>query len=280
MIAFIMAQCQSCSMKRVLVAVATLALAACAAGMGAKPPAVREEPVTYQDGSSTLKGFVVYDESRQDRRPGILVVHERWGITPHARREARKFAEQGYTAFVLDMYGDGAMSYDFKESGKLQAGVIKNPPVMESRFNAARAELARHRTVDASRIGAVGYCFGGTVALNMARAGADLVAVATFHATLTMNTPAPKQVKPRVLVLNGAADTIVKPDQIEALKRDMEAANADYRFINYPGALHSFTNPDADEIARKLKIPVAYNAEVDEAAKAEAARFFAEAFRK
>ena len=267
-------------MKQVLVAVATLALAACAAGMGAKPPAIKEEPVAYRDGSSTLKGFVVYDESRHDRRPGILIVHERWGITPHARSEARKFAEQGYTAFVLDMYGDGAMSYDFKESGKLAASVIKNPPVMVSRFNAARAELARHHTVDASRIGAVGYCFGGTVALNVARAGADLVAVATFHATLTMNTPAPKQVKPRILVLNGAADTIVKPDQIEALKRDMEAANADYRFINYPGALHSFTNPDADEIARKLKIPVAYNAEVDKAAKAEAARFFAEAFQK
>ena len=267
-------------MKQVLVAVATLALTACAAGMGGKPPVVKEEPVTYQDGRATLKGFIVHDESRQDRRPGILIVHERWGITPHARREARRFAEQGYTAFVLDMYGDGAMSYDFKESGKLQAGVIKNPPVMESRFNAARAELARHRTVDASRIGAVGYCFGGTVALNMARAGADLVAVATFHATLTMNTPAPKRVKPRILVLNGAADTIVKPDQIEALKRDMEAANADYRFVNYPGALHSFTNPDADEIARKLKIPVAYNAEADKAAKAEAARFFAEAFRK
>ena len=267
-------------MKQVLVAVAILALTACAAGMGAKPPAIKEEPVTYRDGSSTLKGFIVYDESRQDQRPGILIVHERWGITPHARREARKFAEQGYTALVLDMYGDGVTTYDFKESGKHAASVIKNPPVMESRFNAARAELARHRTVDASRIGAVGYCFGGTVALNMARAGADLVAVATFHATLTMNTPAPKQVKPRILVMNGAADTIVKPDQIEALKRDMEAANADYRFINYPGALHSFTNPDADEIARKLKIPVAYNAEVDKAAKAEAARFFAEAFQK
>ena len=267
-------------MKQLLVAAATLALTACAAGMSGKPPLIKEEPVAYQDGRTTLKGFITYDESRQDRRPGILIVHERWGITPHARDEARKFAEQGYTAFVLDMYGDGAMSYDFKESGKLAASVLKNPPVMLSRFNAARAELARHHTVDPSRIGAAGYCFGGTVALNVARAGADLVAVATFHAALRMNTPAPKQVKPRILVLNGAADTIVKPDQIEALKKEMEAAKADYRFINYPGALHSFTNPDADEIARKLKIPVAYNAEADKAAKAEAARFFAEAFQK
>jgi dienelactone hydrolase len=149
---------------------------------------------------------------------------------------------------------------------------------MQSRFNAARAELVRHRTVDASRIGAAGYCFGGAVALNMARAGADLAGVAAFHANLAANTPAPKQLKPKILVLNGAADPLVKPDQIEAFKKDMDAAKADCRFINYPGAVHAYTNPEATAIGKKFNLPVAYNAEVDKQAKAEAAKFFAEVF--
>jgi dienelactone hydrolase len=265
-------------MKHLLVALATFALVSCA-GMESKPPAIKEEPVTYKDGSTTLKGFVVYDETRQDRRPGVLVVHEWWGITPHVRSEARKFAEQGYTAFVVDMYGDGMMADNPKDAGKLAGSVMKSPLVMQSRFNAARAELARHNTVDASRIGAAGYCFGGAVALNMARAGADLAGVAAFHANLAANTPAPRQVKPKILVLNGAADPLVKPDQIEAFKRDMEAAKADYRFINYPGAVHAFTNPEATELGKKFKIPVAYHPEVDRQAKAEAAKFFAEVFQ-
>ena len=157
---------------------------------------------------------------------------------------------------------------------------MKNPPGMQSRFNAARAELAKHRTVDASRIGAAGYCFGGTVALNMARADADLAGVAAFHAGLGTNTPAPKQVKPKILVLNGAADPLVKPDQIEAFKRDMDAAKADYRFINYPGAVHAYTNPEATEKGKQFNMPIAYHPEVDQQAKAEAAKFFAEALRK
>jgi dienelactone hydrolase len=266
-------------MKHFLVAVLTLALAACA-GMSAKPPAIKEELVTYKDGATTLKGFIVYDEAREGRRPGVLVVHEWWGITPHVRAEARKFADQGYTAFVVDMYGDGVTADNPKDAGKLAGSVVKNPAVMESRFNAARAELARHRSVDGSRIGAAGYCFGGTVLINMSRAGADLVAVATFHASLFMNTPAPKQVKPKLLVMNGAADPLVKPDQIEAFKKDMDAAKADYRFINYPGALHAFTNPAATEIGKKFNMPVAYDAAVDKQAKAEAAKFFAEAFQR
>lgn len=260
-------------MKHLLVAIATITLAACA-GMGAKPAAIKEEPVTYRDGAITLRGYIVYDESREGRRPGILVIHEWWGITPHVRGEARKFAEQGYTAFVADMYGNAQTADNPKDAGRLAGGVIKNRPVMESRFNAARAELTRHRTVDASRIGASGYCFGGAVALNMARAGADLAAVVTFHASLYTNTPAPKSIKPKLLVLNGAADPLVKPDQIAAFKRDMAAARADYRFINYPGALHAFTNPEATELGRKYKLPIAYDAEVDRQAKAEAAKFF------
>jgi dienelactone hydrolase len=166
------------TMKHWLVVLATFALVSCA-GMGAKPPAIKEEPVNYKDGNTTLKGFVVYDEARQGRRPGMLVVHEWWGITPHVRGEARKFAEQGYTAIVVDMYGDGqtATTPRMREA----RGQRNEKSAGHAVANAARAGLVRHSTVDSSRIGAAGYCFGGAVALNMARAGADLRAWRHFR---------------------------------------------------------------------------------------------------
>ena len=143
--------------------------------------AIKEEPVTYKDGETTLKGFVVYDDAITAKRPGIVMVHEWWDITNHIHNEARKFAQQGYTAFIADMYGDAKTADNPKDAGVLSSSVMKDPTVMESRFNAARDQLAKQTSVDPQRIGAVGYCFGGAVVLNMARAGADLAAVAGFH---------------------------------------------------------------------------------------------------
>jgi len=241
--------------------------------------ALKEEPVTYKDGETTMKGFIVYDDAKKGKRPGIVLVHEWWGITKHMHNEARRFAQKGYTAFIADMYGDGKTADNPKDAGTLAGGVMKNPQGMQGRFNAARAVLARHSTVDGTKIGAAGYCFGGTVALNMARAGADLAGVAAFHAGLGTNTPAPSSVKAKVLVLNGADDPLIKPDQVDAFKKDMDAARADYRIINYPGAVHAYTNPEATETGKKFNMPVAYNAKADKEAKAEADKFFAAAFR-
>jgi len=242
--------------------------------------AVKEEPVTYKAGDTVMKGFVVYDDAVKGKRPGIVLVHEWWGITDHIRNEARRLAAQGYTAFVADMYGDAQTADNPKDAGMLAGSVMKNPDAMRARFNAARAALARHASVDARRIGAAGYCFGGTVAHNMVRAGADLAGIVMFHAGLATNTPAPKSVKAKVLVLNGADDPLVKPDQIEGFKQDMAAAKADYKFVNYPGAVHAYTNPAATEAGKKFNMPVAYNAEVDKQAKAEADRFFAAVLKR
>src|SRR5665213_1716062 len=128
--------------------------------------AIKEEPVTYSDGQTTMKGFVVYDDAVQGKRPGIIMVHEWWGITPHIHNEAKKFAQQGYTAFIADMYGDAKTADNPKDAGALSGGVMKNEPAMVSRFKAAQAELAKQATVNPQRIGAVGYCFGGAVVLN------------------------------------------------------------------------------------------------------------------
>src|SRR5919107_1735195 len=159
-----------------------IAVALCALVMAMNAhAAIREEPVTYQDGITTLKSFIVYDDAVHGKRPGIVMVHEWWGITSHIRNEAQKFAQQGYTAFIADMYGDAKTADNPKDAGALSGAVMKDPKVMESRFNAARDQLAKHASVDPARVGAVGYCFGGAVVLNMARTGTDPAAPAGFH---------------------------------------------------------------------------------------------------
>lgn len=244
--------------------------------------AIKEEPVSYKDGETVMKGFIVYNDAVKAKRPGIVLVHEWWGITKHVHAEARKFAQQGYTAFIADMYGDAKTADNPKDAGALSGGVMKNPKAMESRFNAARDTLAKHASVDPSKIGAVGYCFGGAVVLNMARTGADLAGVAGFHASLGLNTPAPAPgtVKAKMLVLNGADDPFVKAEQYAAFKKDMDAAKADYRIIEYPGAVHAFTNPEATKLGKKFNLPLRYDAKVDKESKAEAAKFFASVFGK
>lgn len=262
---------------RNLMAGAALALSLTAQGYAA----IREEAVTYKDGDTVLKGFIVYDDAKKAKRPGIVVVHEWWGITKHVREEARKFASQGYTAFVADMYGDAKTADNPKDAGALSGAVSKNPAVMQSRFNAAKNLLSKHATVNASKIGASGYCFGGSVVLDMARAGADLKGVAAFHAGLGASGPAAAagKVKAKVLVLNGADDPFIKPDTVEAFKKEMGAAKVDYRYLNYPGAVHAFTNPEATEKGKQFNLPLAYHPEVDKQSKAEAAKFFSSVFK-
>jgi dienelactone hydrolase len=262
----------------------TMMAALCALTMMATTghAAVKEEPVTYQDGGTTMKGVIVYDDAVQGKRPGIIMVHEWWGITKHMHSEAQKFAQQGYTAFIADMYGDAKTADNPKDAGALSSSVMKDPKVMEGRFNAARAQLAKHASVDPARVGAVGYCFGGAVVLNMARTGTDLAAVAGFHASLGLNTPAPAPgaVKAKILVLNGADDPFVKREQYDVLKKDLDAAKADYRVVEYPGAVHAFTNPEATELGQKFNLPLRYDAKVDREAKDEASKFFAAALKK
>jgi dienelactone hydrolase len=243
---------------------------------------IKEESVSYKDGETTMKGFVVYDTAKSGKRPGLVLVHEWWGITKHMHNEAGRFAREGYTVLIADMYGDAKTADNPKDAGALSSSVMKNPQTMESRFTAARAELAKQPSVDPTRIGAVGYCFGGAVVLNMARAGADLAGVAGFHASLGLNTPAPAPgaVKAKILVLNGADDPFVKKEQYVTFKGDLDAAKADYRVIEYPGAVHAFTNPEATALGQKFNLPLRYDAKANQEAEAEASKFFAQVFKK
>jgi len=241
---------------------------------------ITEVPVPYKDsGGTELNGFLVHDEAAQGRRPGVLVFHEWWGITKHVRDEARFFAGLGYTAFVADLYG-GKTADNPEDAGTLMNRLMGDAMVVNARLNAARAQLANHASVNPARIAAAGYCMGGKLALDMARAGADLRAVVSFHGNLTPRTKAEKdKVKARVLALNGADDPFVNADSILAFKKEMSLAAVPYKFVNYPGAVHAFTNPEATAKGEKFKLPLRYDAEADRQAKDEAAKWLAAAFR-
>ena len=236
--------------------------ALCAIAMVANAnAAIKEEPVTYTDGDVTMQGFVVYDDASQAKRPGIVVVHEWWGHNEHARNQARRLAEAGYVGFALDMFGKGKVTTHPQEAQAFVSEVTKDPAVLAARFNAALEQLKRDPHVDPRRIAGVGYCFGGAVVLDMARAGADFAAVVTFHGALATKTPAqPGKVKARVLVLAGDADPFVPPEQVEAFRQEMRAAGARFEVVTFPGAKHGFTNPDAGKFGMDA---LAYNADAD-----------------
>ena len=169
--------------------------------------AVRTEKVEYRHGDAVLEGFLAYDDSMAGKRPGVLVVHEWWGLNDYAKRRAEELARLGYVAFALDMYGKGKVATHPKDAEAFMTEATRDPAVTTARFNAALEQLKRDPHVDPDQIAAIGYCFGGGVVLGMARSGADLDAVVTFHGHLATKTPAEKgKIKARILVLTGADD--------------------------------------------------------------------------
>ncbi len=237
--------------------------------------ALKTEVVEYKADGTVLKGYLAWDDAVSSARPGVLVVHEWWGHNEYARMRARMLAELGYTALAVDMYGEGKTADHPDTAGKFSGEVRKNLPLARKRFEAALRLLRQHKTVDPKRIAAIGYCFGGAIVLEMARQGVDLMGVVSFHGALNTEHPArPGKVKTRVLVLNGAADPFIKPEAIEAFKKEMQTAGVDYRFINYPGAKHAFTNPQASELGKKFNLPLEYHPEADKQSWAEMRAFF------
>jgi dienelactone hydrolase len=240
---------------------------------------VRGKVVEYRDGAVTLRGYLAWDPALKGKRPGVLVVHEWWGHNEYARKRARMLAGLGYTALAVDMYGEGKQAPHPDDAGKFAAEVMKNGDLMKTRFTAAMNLLKEQPTVDPGRIGAVGYCFGGAVVLNMARQGSDLAGVVSFHGSLATERPAePGGVKARVLVLHGGADKFIPPEQVGAFSAEMTRAGAEFSFISYAGVKHSFTNPEADGFAKRFGLDVAYDAGADRRSWAEMKRFFRQCF--
>jgi dienelactone hydrolase len=237
---------------------------------------LKTQEVEYKQGTTPLKGFIAWDDAIKGKRPGVIVVHEWWGLNDHAREQAKRLAKAGYVGFAIDMYGNGKVATHPDDAKAFVAEATSNPAVSKARFDAALALFKKRPEVNPKQIGAVGYCFGGSVVLNVARAGEPLAFVATFHGALATKTPAKKgAIKERLLIMTGADDPMVDKAQVEAFKSEMTAAGAKYEVIEYPGAKHAFTNPDAD----KVGMPgIAYNAKADQESFAALLKLMGELF--
>jgi len=203
-----------------------------------------EKKVEYKDGETALEGFIVYDDSLTGPRPSVIVFHEWWGLNDYIMGRARQLASLGYAAFAADVYGKGVRPTDRKAAGEEAGKYMLDRALLRSRVLAALEALSKSGLAEPGKTAAVGYCFGGTAALELARTGAPVKATVTFHGSL--NTPTPedaRNIKGSVLVLHGGADPFVKPVEVLAFQEAMEKSGVDWQFTSYGKAVHGFTNP-------------------------------------
>lgn len=212
---------------------------------GAAGGKVVTEQVVYEHEQTSLKGYMAYDDAMEGRRPGVLVVHEWWGLNEYILMRAQKLAGMGYVAFAVDMYGEGMSTKDPKEASRM-AGHLRGKPLMRQRALAGLKKLAEDKRVDPKRIATIGFCFGGTTVLELAYDGAELVGVISFHGGLTQPKPEDiAKIRARFLVLHGAEDPFIKPEAITGFQESMIRAGLDWQMVFYGGAVHSFSNPGA-----------------------------------
>jgi dienelactone hydrolase len=237
---------------------------------------MKTQTFEYKDGDVNLRGYLAYDDQKSGKRPGILVMPEAFGLGANAKTKVERLAQLGYVALGGDPYGDGRELSDLAEAVKVATALMSDPAKLRGRGRAALDQLAAMPQVDSSRLAAIGYCMGGTFSLELARDGAPLRGVVSFHGGLATQRPAaPGQMKARLLVCTGADDPFVPPDQVNAAAQEFTKSGADWQIISYGGAVHSFTNPDAGRIGNPA---LAYNKLVDERSWKAMRGFFDEIF--
>ena len=238
---------------------------------------VRTQTVEYKHGNTILEGYLAYDDEVKTQRPGVLVVHEWTGIGPYVKERAEQLASLGYVAFAVDMYGKGVRPKNEQEAAA-QAKIYRSDrKLMRDRVIAGLRVLQQNQLTDSQRIAAIGYCFGGGTVLELARSGADVAGVVSFHGNLdTPNLSDAKNIKGKVLVLHGAEDPLVPATQVNTFENEMRTAKVDWQIVKYGGAVHSFTNPEAGSNPSK---GVAYNQAADKRSFATMQQFFTEIFQ-
>lgn len=238
---------------------------------------VQTRKVEYKHGNTVLEGYLAYDDDVQGKRPGVMVVHEWTGLGPYVQERAKQLAELGYVAFAIDMYGKGIRPKNDKEAAAQATIYRSDRKLMRDRAAAGLKVLQQNDLTDKNSIAAIGYCFGGGTVLELARSGADVNGVVSFHGNL--DTPNPrdaKNIKGKVLVLHGAEDPLVPPKQVLGFAEEMSAADVDWQMVAYGNAVHSFTNPGAGNDKSK---GVAYNQVADQRSFADMKQFFTEIFQ-
>jgi dienelactone hydrolase len=238
--------------------------------------AIHTETVEYKQGDATLEGFLAYDDSISGKRPGVLVVHQWFGLTDYEKHRAEQLASLGYVAFCADIYGKDGRPKNVQEAGA-QAGKYKSDrKLLRARVNAGLDELKKNDLVDSNKVAAIGYCFGGTTVIELARSGADLNGVVSFHGGLDSPTPVDgKNIKCKVLALAGADDPFQKPEDLTAFESEMRDNKVDWQIVFYGGAVHAFTQPNPGFVNPGAK----YNEKADKRSWEAMKNFFAEIFK-
>jgi dienelactone hydrolase len=262
-------------LPRLLSAVLALALVASASAK------IVTKPVAYEHAGTKLEGYLSYDDAKVSAAhpaAGVIVVPEWWGLNDYTKGRAVQLAELGYVAFAVDMYGAGVVTEDPKKAGEL-ASQFYGKPLMAERAQAGLDQLLASGLVDAKRVAAIGYCFGGSTVQELAYSGAPLVGIVSFHGGLhAAPEGAAARNKAKFLICHGAVDPFVSKEEVDKFLKSMDDGKFDYQFISYAGAVHAFTNPGADKIAAATGLPIHYNAAADHRSWSHLQSFFHEIF--
>lgn len=228
------------------------------------PTPTHTEILSYSAAGKDFQSYLAVDTDREGKRPALIVLPEWWGLNDYLRRRARELAGLGFVALATDVYGNGKEAADSTEAGALMGGLFADMSSLAARLTAAYEQLSRHPLVDPQRIGAMGYCLGGALALHMGRLGVPLKGVVSFHGALKAAHEAkPGDFKPAVLICHGEADNMVPAEDQAAFHEEMKRLGVDYQFNSYPEAKHGFTNPEATEKGKKYNLPLAYDEKTD-----------------
>lgn len=238
--------------------------------------------VAYEHAGVKLEGYLAYDDAKvsiEKPAPGVMIVPEWWGLTDYAKTRAEQVAKLGYVAFVTDMYGAGVTTEDPKKAGEL-AGQFYGKPLMADRARAGLDQLLATKLVDPKRVASIGYCFGGAVSQALAYSGAPLAGIVSFHGSLIPATPETAAAnKAKFLICHGGADPFVTREQVNEFTKSLESTKIDYEFISYAGAVHAFTNPGADALAKTAGLTgIGYSASADKRSWSHMRSFFNEIF--